>query len=127
MRVNAQGAFSRAEAQIRVLETLDAVDQNDATKVLVDGREVTGNPTTIERFFYGEFAARGVARYLTAGVQRQTPQFAYVLHKPVLDPRRFGETVAANRGMWIKVFDNLEEALEWLGLARASEQDRSAA
>jgi hypothetical protein len=32
----------------------------------------------------------------------------------VLDPKKFAETVAVNRGMLIRVFDNLEEALEWL-------------
>jgi hypothetical protein len=32
----------------------------------------------------------------------------------MLDPEKFGETVAVNRGMLAKVFDNLEAALAWL-------------
>jgi type II secretory pathway component PulJ len=77
---------------------------------------VTGNPKDIERFFYGEFAASAVARYRTQDGIQHEPQFAYVLQEPMLHPKRLAETVAANRGMWIKVFDNLEEALERLGV-----------
>ncbi len=40
--------------------------------------------------------------------------FAHVLKEPVLDPQRFGETVALNRGMNVRTFDNLEDALAWL-------------
>jgi hypothetical protein len=35
----------------------------------------------------------------------------------VLDPKRLGETVAVNRGMNIKVFDNPEDARRWLGIS----------
>ena len=114
--VLATGDFSLVEAQQHFLEIMEAVDQNRVPKVLVDGRYVTGNPETIERFLYGEFAASAVARYLTEDAARRAPQFAYVLHEPVLDPLRFGETVAVNRGMWLRVFDNLEDAQSWLGL-----------
>ena len=116
LRVLATGEFFLVEAQQHFLEVMDAVDQSKATRVLVDGRHVTGNPETIERFLYGEFAASAVARYLTEDAARGAPQFAYVLHEPVLDPLRFGETVAVNRGMWLKVFDSLEDAQSWLGL-----------
>jgi hypothetical protein len=39
----------------------------------------------------------------------------------VLDPKRFGETVAVNRSMWLKSFDNPDDALGWLGWAPASQ------
>jgi hypothetical protein len=81
--------------------------------VLLDGRTITGNPGTIERFFYGEFAADAVAKHHARSAARAT-RFAYVLREPVLDPQKFGETVAVNRGMLVKVFDSLEEALHWL-------------
>ena len=122
LRVLATGKFSLVEAKEKFIEMLDAVERNDAKKVLVDGRRVKGNPKTIERFLYGEFAARAVARFMIEGAVRHVPQFAYVLHEPVLDPNRFGETVAVNRGMWVKVFDNLEDALKWLGLDVTSER-----
>ena len=116
--VAGSGQFVLADARRKFLRILDAVDQNNATKVLFDGRGVKGNPETIERFWYGEFAAEAVTRYLIDGAVRRAPQFAYVLHEPVLDPKRLGETVSVNRGMWVKAFDNLEDAREWLRLPR---------
>lgn len=46
-------------------------------------------------------------------------QFAYVIHEPLRDPGRYGETVAVNRGMNVKTFETPEEALEWLRLDSA--------
>ena len=71
----------------------------------------------MERFYYGEFAAQTV---VAQGLSAST-RFAYVLREPVLDPRRFGETVAVNRGMNAKAFDSREDAFHWLGIA-ATEQ-----
>jgi hypothetical protein len=51
---------------------------------------------------------------LRRGFKGDKPRFAYVLEKPVLDPERLGETVARNRGMDVKAFDNIEEADRWL-------------
>ena len=47
------------------------------------------------------------------------PRFAYVAHAPVRDPERFGETVAVNRGMNVKVFETPEDAMEWLTKAHS--------
>jgi hypothetical protein len=118
LRVGAMGEFSLKEAKRSFLEMLDAVARYKVKKVLFDGRRITGNPETMERFYYGEFAAKAVIEYSDRGVARTT-QFAYALEYPVLDPGRFGETVAVNRGMHVKAFDNLEDAIGWLGIAPA--------
>ena len=108
------GRFSLKEAKRTFLEILEAVSKIGAENVLVDGRKLTGRPDTIERFFYGQFAARAVREYVHQ--QRGLPPyFAYLLSEPVLDPRRLGETVASNRGMLVKAFDDPEKALAWLG------------
>jgi hypothetical protein len=117
LRVVARGEFSLPGAQRTFLEMLDAVVRHKAEKALFDGRELEGDPGTIQRFLYGEFAAEAVARYVREHGIPRAPQFAYVLQEPLLDPQRFGETVAVNRGMWVKAFDNLEDALGWLGSA----------
>lgn len=59
---------------------------------------------------YGEFAAK-LSRAIC-----HVPRFAYVLIPPMLDPGRLGETVAVNRGMVVKAFDNLNDGLKWLGV-----------
>ena len=101
---------------------LEAVARAKVGKVLFDGRGITGNPKSMERFYYGTFAAEAVIRYAEHGVSRAT-QFAYVLSPPVLDPRRFGETVAMNRGMLVKAFDNIDDARRWLEIAASANPD----
>jgi hypothetical protein len=123
LRVIATGEFSLKEAERTFLEILDAVARHKTEKILLDGRELKGEPDTIHRFLYGEFAAHAVMRYITERRDPPALQFAYVLQEPVLDPQRFGETVAVNRGMWVKAFDNLEDALGWLRLAPANKPD----
>ena len=70
------------------LEMPEAVARHQVKKVLFDGRRLTGDPGTLERFYYGKFAADAVLEFKDRGVAPAT-QFAYVLKEPVLDPRRF--------------------------------------
>ena len=118
LNVDATGRFTLDEAKRTFVEMLEAVALHKCGSVLFDGRKVLGEPQTLERFYYGEFAAKTVNDFSGRGVSRAT-RFAYVLREPLLDPRRLGETVAVNRGMIVKAFDNLEDALEWLGAAPA--------
>ena len=120
--VEVAGDFSLEEAESTFREILEAVARHRAEKVLFDGRKLTGNPTTMERFYYGAFVAKSVAGLGDHGMSPAT-QFAYVLTEPILDPRRFGEIVAVNRGMFVKAFDNLEDALGWLRIAPAKKPD----
>jgi hypothetical protein len=118
LHVEVAGNFSLEEAKRTFREMLEVVARHRVKKVLFDGRKLIGSPTTMERFYYGEFVADSVTRLGDRGVSPAT-QFAYVLTEPVLDPRRFGESVAVNRGMLVKAFDNLEDALGWLRIAPA--------
>jgi len=106
------GEFELTAAQIDFLELLDGAHRRGATKVLIDGKQVTSSPGDFERFLYGEFAA-----WATVEVMRErniTLKFAYVIHDPMRDPKRFGENVAVNRGIDVKSFENMNAALEWL-------------
>lgn len=120
--VTVTGEFSLEEAERTFLEILDAVAQHKHTKVLFDGRQILGQPTGMQRFYYGKYVAQAVADFPRRSGLR-SPKFAYVLDEPVLDPRRFGENVAANRGMNVKAFDNLKDALEWLGVGPSNKPD----
>lgn len=116
LNVDARGEFSLEEAKRAFLEMLAAVARYQAEKILLDGRKVKGKPEDLERFFYGEFAARETLRLVNE--HRIVPRFAYVIHVPLRDPRRLGETVAVNRGMNVKIFETPEDALGWLASAR---------
>jgi len=109
------GNFSLAEAEATFLDLLDTLVEHNLKKVLVDGRQLLGQPEMLERFYYGVFVADAVNRTVSRA-RCAVPTFAYVLVEPMLDPSRFGETVALNRGMKIKAFDNLQHARWWLGL-----------
>lgn len=112
------GQFELGLAQSQFIQLLDEAIQSGATKVLIDGQQATGNPRNFERFIYGEFAALAT-RDVTK--QHKTKlKFAYVIHEPLRDPDRFGETAAVNRGMNVKTFEDTTEAIQWLnGTARS--------
>ena len=118
--VTATGEFFLEEAKRTFVDLMNAAAQRAVGKVFFDGRGIEGHPETIHRFYYGEFAAGTVISYHSLGLCAIRPTFAYVLKEPVLDPERFGETVAVNRGMSVKAFDNVKEARTWLGLAPAT-------
>ena len=120
LKVDARGEFSLEEAKRVFLEMLEAVAQYQAEKVLFDGRNLKGEPASIERFYYGYFAATETINLIG---MRQAPQFAYVMNEPLRDPQRYGETVAVNRGMNVKTFETPEEAFEWLERPPAHKPD----
>ena len=109
------GEFSLEEAQRTFLQILSSLEQHKLPKVVVDGRPVTGEPSPAERYLYGEFVANEVSKQCTR-MKWNHPQFAYVLIPPVGDPQRLGENAAVNRGMFVKTFENLDDALKWLGI-----------
>jgi hypothetical protein len=123
LRVGATGEFSLKEARRTFLEMLEAVALHKVGKVLFDGRGLTGEPEMMERFYYGSFVARAIGESMRRGKLSGPTQFGYVLEEPIFDPRKFGESVAVNRGMLVKIFDNLPDALGWLGIPSADKPD----
>jgi hypothetical protein len=114
LRANVAGEFSLKDAQQEFLTIMERIAQFNVQKVLIDARTATGSPEIIDRFFYSKFAAQTLWEYIIdRGVSPGT-QFAYVLIEPLRDPQRFGETVALNRGMVLKTFDNVVDACDWL-------------
>jgi hypothetical protein len=121
LRAVLTGEFDPQDAEKTFVEILDAAALKKIDKVLIDGRELLGEPDVIHRFLYGEFAALTAERYVVARRLRGSAQFAYVLTEPVLDPLRFGEAVAQHRGMQVKAFDDIDAALAWLSSEPGSE------
>jgi hypothetical protein len=127
LRAVVTGEFSPDEAERTFVDMLETAARRKLDKVLLDGREVRGEPDVLQRFLYGEFVALTVARHVIARGLTHKPQFAYVLLEPVLDPQRFAETVAVHRGMWVKAFDDIEEARAWLEADTPSDPGQGAA
>jgi hypothetical protein len=113
LHVHVSGAFSLDELNEITTDIYQALVRHAAQKVLVDFREVSGEPTIIERFLISDFLAKEMDRFSSAGVSRAT-RFGCIGTEPTMDRGHFGETVAVNRGLKVKVTDSMEEVLRWL-------------
>src|SRR3954470_11233868 len=112
------GEFSLNGAQQAFVKAMHAAAMASQTRVLIDARGASGAPSQDERYALGVY----VADAQRALAERATPivvRVAALGHPPLVDPQRFGETVAVNRGARVKVTERLEDALSWLGVNAA--------
>ncbi len=86
---------------------------HQCAKILADLRKVEGTLTTMQRFTMGQTGAK---KYFSArsNGELSSCRFAVVATPPLMDPSKFGETVATNRGMPVRVFQSFQEAEDWL-------------
>jgi hypothetical protein len=74
-------------------------------KILVYAQALTGEESTIERFDFGIFMA---------DQKLGTIKVAFIAPSDIVWPDHFMETVASNRGAFIKVTTDRPETLNWL-------------
>jgi len=74
-------------------------------KLLLHFLEAHGELSLVDRYFLGSEAQI---------FERNDIQVAAAGRPEHIDEKRFGETVARNRGVNFRVFTNVEDALEWL-------------
>ena len=104
-----KGQFEKKEMQAAFREAFEIAGHNNLNLILVDGFGLYGNPPTMfERFEMGEHVAELCRNF------GKPVRIAFAAEIPIVDPRRFGEMVARNRGANGKVFTDLGEAKEWL-------------
>jgi hypothetical protein len=101
------GEYNLAEAKDHFMQILAACRERNVFKIVVDVREVVvpGSMTTMSRFEFAAFLARNAGGTL---------HIAYVGSKAHVDPTRFGETVARNRGLNLKITTDMADAIAWL-------------
>lgn len=116
LRATVFGVYSLRAAQDAYDEVVKAAVAHGHSRVLIDASAVTGTPTQDERYALGLFVA-AEQRLLAARTPSLTIQVAVCGHRPLIDPDRFAETVAVNRGAKVKVSERLDEALAWLGVS----------
>lgn len=113
--VHLTGIFELNAAKECSIQFLDAADDFDLFVILVDALSLEGELSTMERFHYAEFMARK-SREHKVTQKFDNLRIAYVAKLPIVDPQKFGETVATNRGMLVKATTDFKEAYEWLGV-----------
>jgi len=107
LHVHARGAFDLRWLQGFIVDIAAAAKATTPAPraILIDVRELTGaRPDGMELYDLGVLASRDII-----GVP-----VAFVGSESFIDPRRFGESVARNRGLNLRVFTDMDEALKWL-------------
>src|SRR5215471_8151375 len=108
------GECSLAEAKDHFKQILDACVEYKLPRILIDVRTVTIllPMTTVKRFDFAEFLAR--AYWESPARQLKDFRLAYVGSPAHVDPGGFGETVARNRGINVKITTKMDDALAWI-------------
>ena len=109
LKLDCHGTFS-SEAVLNAYEkALNIAEREGLEAILVDISDLKGvTPTTMYRYDLGVAIAR---------IQRNHANrtcIAVVGKEPIIEPQRFGETVAVNRGARGKVFTDIDEAVTWI-------------
>jgi len=107
--VTCQGHFEGKEAMGIHQQALDYAIAEGLPAILVDATGLHGrSPTTMDRFGFGEGIAELQRR------SRAAVWLALVGKEPIVNPGRFAETVAVNRGGFMKVFEDTDEVAAWI-------------
>ena len=114
LSVTVSGHFSLSEAKITYTAALEYLLENNLSKLFFDAFRVKGVVTTMDRYYFGEFAAFESLKYIGKGLKKITVSICG--EEPIIDPRRFGEIVARNRGLNLKVTTDKNESLQFLGV-----------
>ena len=114
LHVALEGEFDQASARSMFRAALEAAAGRAEPRILLDSTRMGGTLSTEDRLQLGMFIADEQARQ--AGRFRQPPQIAILAVPPVMDPGRFTQTVANNRGVRMRASESLQELLAWLGV-----------
>jgi len=112
--VTVTGELSIADAEKALLELLGVAARERQPRILVDCSRLQGEWNPDDRYAVGTFLAAQVERM--ASQFPQTPRIAVYAIAPLMDPNRYFQTVATNRGAQVRSSDSLQELLSWLGV-----------
>lgn len=111
-RVNVicEGSYEFGDALHIIESALETAVAHKLNRILFDCKKLTGTQTMMQRYELAEQTAHIYARRSGGGCIFM----AVVGNEPFLDPERFGEEVAINRAVPLKVTTDMQEALDWL-------------
>ena len=99
------GEFSVQGAQDVIDRVVQLISGDCLRPVLIDCTKMSGNLSVLERFqtvVYGQKMIGKVSKLAIVRWRESSP------------PDRFVETAAANRGILVRLFTDVQEAVEWL-------------
>jgi len=110
LTINVKGNYSLVKANNLFKLAIDSAVSQQKSRILIDVTNISGDIPFIDRFQFSEF----LSIYRTEHASGKVSKIAMVGQEPIIDKRRFGETVAVNRGTNTKVFTDMSEASAWL-------------
>ncbi len=102
------GAYDLASARQAFVRTYHLMGQHPTGTALLDVRQVTDMPSTIDRFVLGEDVGK------LALSHKPGLCLAILGEEPYVEPERFIERVARDRSANLRVFTGEDEAHAWL-------------
>ncbi|HEY6435830.1 MAG TPA: hypothetical protein VIY47_04510, partial [Ignavibacteriaceae bacterium] len=114
LSVTVSGHFYLSDAKKMYTDALETLMDKKLSKLFFNVCKVQGIVSFIDRFYLGEFAALESLNYMGKGLSRIA--VSMYGEEPIIDPERFGEIVARNRGLNIKVTTDKKEAFQFLGV-----------
>ena len=112
--VEITGTFDMKDVQDGSCRVLNACVQFGLTKVLMDNRKAHGHVSVMDRWTYAQFMVSQIHDLIFSG-KLTNAYFAY-LGDELIDPQKFGQMVANNRGVSALATTDLQEAFRWLGI-----------
>jgi hypothetical protein len=108
--ISGNGNYSFLKAKDLFKLAIDKALIHDKSKVLIDVTNITGIIPFFDRFQYSEF----LASYRGEHALTKVHKIAVVGKEPIVHKDKFGETVAVNRGAYVRVFTDMSKASIWL-------------
>jgi hypothetical protein len=112
--VTASGELDVAGAEVALAEMLGIAARAHQPRILLDCSRLAGEWGPDERYTIGSFIAAEMERRANQFPER--PRLAIYAVAPLMDPNRYTQTVATNRGALVRSSDSLQELLSWLGV-----------
>ena len=89
---------------------VEAALEHRKSRILIDAMAVTGEVTVTQRYAGSVFLTTQIKERAIGAIRK----VAICGYEPLVDPNRFGELVAVNRGVNLKVMTHRGEAVAWL-------------
>ena len=117
-QISLKSQFGWQEIKSALADAVDSVRKNNIFKLLVDCRDISGRFSIMDRFLLAAFFVKENSKFMATKLHPL--RVTFVLNKSIMDPWKFGETVARNRGLFGLVTDDIQEALQWLDIDDSS-------
>ena len=112
--VTITGQLDVAGAEAALAEMFGVAARAHQPRILLDCSRLAGTWGPDERYVIGSFIAAEMER--RASQFRERPRLAIYAVAPLMDPNRYTQIVATNRGAQVRASDSLQELLSWLGV-----------